>query len=311
MGINESLNDRKTHTKFELMNLLKHLHDTHPDIILMNMSSAINPCVVIKEAWKTAYPNECLPKFLTVDPRKFGSNTIRRNYDDWYHNLSPRKAELESLREISKGKHYALTIAKKIAKSLTGSEEITDKVRDKRILVFDECSSSFSGGPHNYITDFYEKGILVGSPLVVAFPLVDSYSFNNVWVDGGIPGEYIYKTLPKFSDLGGNTDQLFKRDNLDDVYRQLHGKKGKGVIKELKDIGREIGSWVRIEDETKKKSLEKRVAVASFLSIIFSAIFFSKLTGSVIGSVNQNSSGLILLFLGLFLAVYLFNLRKK
>ncbi len=53
------------------------LHDFYkPDYILLTESSAVPVGYVIKEAWKTAYPNEKLPKFLRVVP--FGLREDRK-----------------------------------------------------------------------------------------------------------------------------------------------------------------------------------------------------------------------------------------
>ena len=305
---------RKESIDYELKRKLKEFHDADPDVILMNATAAINPSIVLKEAWKKAYPGEKPPYFLTVNPREFGSHIIRRKFDEWYYNR-PDMVDNFASAEVKKGKKHIEKVARKIARVLTGKEELTDEVKGKRILVFDECSSIASSQPEDYIANHYNKSKspFYSSPTAVAFSLVDYLDFGNVWIDGGSPGEFLYKTLPGYAEFGSHNkeNQVLTRGRDDvDYYRQLHGKKGKKVIKELKDIGERIGEEVE-EETASKKRLESRVAVASIISLFTSILFASQITGNIIGVKINNLFRIFLFLFGLFLGTYLFYLRKK
>ncbi len=265
----------------ELKRILREFHDVSPDVILINLTSAVNPAFVLKEAWKSAYPNEKTPVFLGVDPRKLGALRIRSKYDEIANTNGTDEADNFVYQEINKGGNYIKKIGANIAENLIGKREINDEVKDKRLLVFDECSSSSTAyGEYNYIDQKLSKGLSpMGSPEYVAYALASYCGFEDIWINGGASGEYLYKTLPS-----GSESQLYHRDDKGDSKRQLRGKKGNFVISELKKIGRKVGEEINEEDFRKKSRLEKIVASFLFLSLGLLFLINIKYTGMVVSS---------------------------
>jgi hypothetical protein len=296
-----------------------------PDYILLTETTATPLGWLLKETWKSKYPNERVPKFFRSDigNKRNGDESISR----FYSGDNPLGESYLSARKIDK---------------------------KKKILVFDEMDKSKSfrkrKGPIEFVkngTALYDRD--TKNPLqskisaqcetlgrnVIA---LDSIGCKNIWTDAGMPDGY----APKFmTELNPYSDQEYSHSYLGDINpekgRSLKGAYIKptrkqdlnseqrdyriknpyvGFLEKDPSLRKRALDFIHDLKAAGKKPLEQRVAaIIGVGSFLLSLMFLSSnLTGNVIGNLNQvlsNWIGGILFIIGLIGALFYFNKKNR
>ncbi|MFH1521915.1 MAG: hypothetical protein ABIF18_03070 [archaeon] len=303
-----------------------------PGVIILNETSATPMGWVFKEAWKNAYPDEKLPKFMAINPRYGKLNKRQKKY------LKDKNAAVIVYDEfwqkygIIKDTFFQRY---KYGQKLLGSKYEKYKLFGDTKFHFEKTSN-----------DIYNHGSL---DLVAT--LVAKQGVKNIFFEHSSPEEF-YGPATKANaknimEEGYSAEGCaeFRKDNKPILIKEgdiitrggycsniyIHGKptwketyekprlvkghlrkKSLKFIHDLKQAGKEAGEEIIQQRNT--DSLEKKVMFGfSSVIILFSLFLLSpNLTGNVIGNLSNGSSNLIggvLFFIGLIGAMFYF--KKK
>lgn len=336
---NEILKGKIDRVKKDLVKL----HDYNPMYVFLTETSALAEGYAIKEAWRTAYPNDPLPKFYRVDPRT----------------LIAMQKEMEEGRETPE--------VQKDREALENFFKKRIKDRGARIFIYDEfCETGRSSEavmkflkyPERYNLDpslkcenvrmvtpsdpryLQEKRVISEFCLPQAKEIKAPYSAatrigakftekttgagqldyrNQIGSDRGLRARILRKK--DFESLAYQTRKTaggIKDPDEKEYFERLakaYENGGTSVVRFSKDIGREAGQELHAELE-KKKKLEQIVSGVVGIFGLVSSFFFlgSSVTGNSIGSLGKSSGswfGIGLFLVGIAGAVFWFRSKKR
>lgn len=316
----------------EAKRVVEQIHKYNPKYVFLTETSSVQVGALIKEALRTAYPNQPLPSFYRIDPRqvipvlKYGQNKVDGNVES-----SPSfEKEKRDLEEFFK---------KRI------------KDRDAKILVYDnDWASGKSPGSivallknperFGFNKDIQSQEVKMNSKSI-------NYTQWGYGLDpenwGGLNLALTKEDLAPISHYGGFpfgdlklTDKArpFSKSHREGAgnynfrgrIRKKHRLSGESyhgwhlsqqdLIRDIKRQGRALGELIHNEieakQETKKKGLEGTLGIISIAGFLFSVLFFSGITGNVIGATEtKNIIGIISFLVGIVGAFFYFRSRKK
>lgn len=283
--------------------MISEWHTLKPQYVFLTETSATPWGYLIKSAWKQAYPNEECPRFYRIDPRAL--------QNAW----EPQKET--ALYE--KWNNY-----------------FTSRIKDKnsQVIIFDETSEGSGGSTgtvwkalnwnlwRNYLVNQFETNVPF-EPKGKKFAQEVKKDEKKYAID--LKNIHVYRGigLQRQGRGGGNPLRAitYKSDERDIPIsevsltakhfpaKSIEAKKAQEYICELKLTGSDIGKEIR---EAKKKGLEGTIGIISIAGFLFSVLFFSGITGNVIGSLNQTSSNVIgaVLFLVGIAGAFLYFKRR-
>lgn len=314
-----------------LSRALERIHKDRPKVVFLTQTSSIPYGIAFKEAWKTAYPNDSLPKFLTIDVKATRgwarlNNLKQRLYEEFYKRSAP-------VVDFNGEKFIAY-------------DEISDSMRkDEKFREFyeSEIEKRANRSATKVIMGLKEKlrryGVRSGDNVVVlddqtpeGGPLVDKMKYSHMGTMGiakkvveeaanevggniHVLHNYISSTrLPQRGLgpwIGGTqTEGYVSYKHTLMPTRRYSGQEERQIsrsnIDYLKDLGKESGKKIR-----EKRSLESKVSsVVGIFFLFLSFLFLSaNITGNSIASLSVKKSSLIgagLLFIALVSAfIYL------
>jgi hypothetical protein len=285
---------------------LKEIHDTyHPSAIIVTQTSGTPSGWVLKEAYKTAYPNEPTPKILTIDVKGVRDADSQRRMEKFDKVVQEMKRKLKKVN--SKGNIVVVDEASSLGENgdlakRTGKNtyEITDSNYDP--------SKKVRARTLHIASHVLQKAVseLGYNTRVGACHFSPSYIFAPTPLEKIRNPELTpqYKAWQSYEgDSGEEEIGITGKEN----YNAL--RRGMAV---LKREGREIGERIRAEREAKQKGLEGTLGIISIAGFLFSILFLSGITGNVIGATETKSLiGIISVLIGLtFGGIYLY-LKKK
>lgn len=290
-------------------------HDrVKPDYVFLNETSAVPLGYVLKEAWKTAYPDEKSPVFYRINPAVLPTNP---RWDDFYGS--------------ERGIDQRITRDPKYQKKMRDFFKYRIKKKNPIVVVLDEHSASGRGldnvrrAIHNS-TDIPWEDI----------HLENAKEFNY----------YIHDVIKKYTSLtekeirAGSryTDSAYLLNSPENVeFRGKIRKGNKGIkstgalfaypsetfrlgdyIHDLKETGRAAGGLIREKELNRQSGLEKKISATISILLLVSSMFFifPQLTGNVIRADSIKSFhllpiGAVLFLLGMVIGFFCLKNSKK
>ena len=294
---------------------IRALHKIKPDYVFLNETSATPLGFVLKAAWKEAYPNEKCPTFYRVDPRVMPDFPRKR---DGLGNHSPKV--IRDPRYLERVQDFFRARIKKANAKVVVVDEYSESGDSLRAVK--DAIVRFTGVNGDNIQLVEPGNRKFEQIFKFKYPRITDKKTDQY---GCSPSGYRYPTedispeevrfrgtMPDYKKTKG-IGQLHRR------YRSLHplaeseDVKIKDYVHDLKLIGKLAGEEIR-QGKHRSRELEQRVVLStSIAGFLFSALFFSGITGNVIGATEtKNIIVLISVLIGLtFGGIYLYLKKKK
>lgn len=219
---------------------LEKWHAFKPETIVLLDSATVPLGMGMKEAWKTAYPDEPQPRFLRMDPRPFGGLTEVRFIAGAVRHARDED-DLVNRYGADRGKYF-WSLREKFA-GLGG----------KRTLVFDEYSTKFDyDGPAQFVADGERQFPVtrsgkteteLGPSIQSVMLFLKEMDVADVWCDVGMP------------EMPGSTEE--RTDTYYDHIYRGEAPEARGIVGAIRN--RITGLLGRISwEERYVKPVEKR-----------------------------------------------------
>lgn len=294
------------------MNLIQDMHAKNPKYILLNDTSATAWGLVLKEAWKQAYPSEEIPKFYRVDPRVLeGIPNSEKSRQAWKDYLEKR-----GMKETDK--------------IIDFDEECAGGRSANRVREAFENESGLYGAHHytNIEYMYCDAGWMDRKDGKLVLPVDPTDlskkqpGFQRYRISGGIGVDPAIKTEGteggKFR-LSTKITKSLRAPPLEplkftgNLIRHPSGEY-KEIYREIKLFGKEIGE--ELHAKLQKKSLEQKVSAVVATAGLVSSLFFlsSNVTGNAIANLTNSDSSFLgagLLIAGLVAGFFWVKSRNK
>jgi len=321
----EKLKGSGKNTFDELKSQVKFFHDVwRPEYVFLNETSAIPNGFVLKEAWKTAYPNEKPPIFYRIVPKATAigtslPDTITKEFFE--KRIKDKKAKIFVYDEWCDSGSQVVSVGNSLLKA--GYENVLFGYSDYVESLTDETLEDLHQKVLNAKSDKGKEDLEKEKN-----HFVDLVSRRNSPSFGG--GQVL---APKFGAI--TAKQPGARASTGRFYwpRKYSSKRaeGQGVwtidkglrgiiignpeqVQCYKDIGRYIGETLS-EENRKRGDLEKVLVTASIFSFFGGILLINlSMTGNAIANLSTNTTswiGSVLLVVGLIAGFFWTKNRKK
>lgn len=249
---------------------IREMHDKyHPEIIIVTQTKATPLGWSIKEAYKTAYPNEEIPRILTIDVKNI------------VHQGGPNphgKFEFTPKEEFERGVKSMQKKLKRIGKK--GNIVVIDEQEKDPKTISPWKTGKYTFEPKNY--DFLaDPHTTAGSREVI----------NEAVKRLGYTSKVACLVLPELLDYDIEGVPLpWSADYKKEKGFYLTHKRGKGYSKYPKEMGERVGKEI-----LKQEGLEKKLSFIIATSGIVLGLFFLSptLTGNTIANITTKTSSII------------------
>lgn len=296
-----------------VMNLIQDMHAKNLKYILLNNTSATAWGLVLKEAWKQAYPSEEIPKFYRVDPKVLeGIPNSEKSKQAWKEYLEKRGMK-ETDKIIDFDEEYAGGRSANLVREAFENERGLYGAHHFKNMEYMYCDAGWM---------VRNNGKLV-RPVDFTDLSKKQPGFQRYRISGGIDIDPTIKTEGteggKFRLSTKSTKSLREPplEPLKFTGDLIHHPSAeyKEIYQEIKLFGREIGQQLH-SDLERQKSLEEKLSGTTALVGILGSLFFigSNLTGNVIANLSSNTTnitGIILFLVGVVGAFFHFKEKKK
>lgn len=301
-------NERTKKTIENIKKQVKYLHDNyHPQIFFLTQTSAPVFGYMIREIYRTAWPDEAIPKMLTINVKAMRKS---KHSPTWEEGLNGTKRRDFFEGKFDHSKYFTQIVKDVEEKVRTYAAKPAIDLNEGGITILDERVVFDSTGVHTY--DIADRAVRIAlANLKIHTKVVTAgLGSGGSGIDQNFRGGSYWGIINDSYDNPNPETPRIRRFHLVRDKNELD--KSRKRIRRFKEIGEMVGEELRAEREAKRKGIESTLGIISIAGFLFSIFSFSGITGNVIG-INQsiNIIKIISILIGLiFGGIYLY-LKKN